>query len=130
LERFRRESSIEKYMLELITATKNLKPVMFYLNQPDIAEHLRRLADERVNEKEEKDWLQQVILYTENSPYGQTHKLKGFEGVVKGFEKRKQIELGLIKKLPITTYIMENQDYNWDDIWQRIREKLDIELKS
>jgi hypothetical protein len=122
------ENSIEKYMLELIAAVKNLKPVMFYLNQPDIAEHLRRLADERVNEKGEKDWLWQVILYTENSPYGQTHKLKGFEGVVKGFKKRKRIELSLIKKLPITTYIIENQDYNWDGVWQKIKNKLDLIL--
>lgn len=123
-------ASIEKYMLELIAVTQNLKPVMFYLNQLDIAEHLRRLADERVNEKGEKNWLQQVILYTENSSYGQTHKLKGFDGMVKGLKKRKQIELNLIKKLPVTTYIIENPGYDWDAVWLQVRERLDVELKS
>jgi hypothetical protein len=122
------ESSIEKYMLRLIDTVKNINPIMFYLNQPDISEHIRRLGEERVNKKGEKDWLRQVILYTENSPYGKAHNLKGFEGVVKGFEKRKQIELNLIKKLPITTCIIENQDYDWDEVWQQIQEKLDAIL--
>jgi hypothetical protein len=120
------ESNIEKYMLSLMDTVKNINPIMFYLNQPDIAEHLRCLADERVNENGEKDWLRQVILYTENSPYGQMHNLKGFEGVIKGLEKRKQIELNLIKKLPLKTYIIENPDYNWDEVWQQIQEKLAV----
>jgi hypothetical protein len=123
-------SRIETYMLNLIETVRNLNPVMFYLNQADVSEHIRRLGEDRVNEKGEKDWLGQMILYTENSPYGRKHNLKGFEGVIKGFEKRQQIELNLIKKLPVTTHITENPDYNWDEVWQQIREKLDIEFKS
>jgi len=119
-------SRIETYMLNLIDKAKNLQPVMFYLNQTDIAGHLRRLADERVNPKGEKDWLGQVILYTENSPYGRQHHLKGFDGVVNGFEKRKQTELNLIKMLPITTHIIENSGYNWDAVWKQIKNKLDV----
>jgi hypothetical protein len=119
-------SRIETYMLNLIETVRNLNPVMFYLNQADVSEHIRRLGEDRVNEKGEKDWLGQMILYTENSPYGRKHNLKGFEGVIKGFEKRKQIELNLIKKLPFQTYIIENPDYNWDDVWKQIREKLDV----
>jgi hypothetical protein len=122
-------SSIEKYMTGLIDSAKNLKPVMFYLNQPDIPEHIRRLGEDRVNEKGEKDWLRQMILYTENSPYARKHNLKGFEGIVKCFEKRQQIELNLIKKLPITTHIIENPDYNWEEVWKQIREKLDTILQ-
>jgi hypothetical protein len=123
------KSTIEKYMTGLVDSAKNLKPVMFYLNAPNISEDIRRLGDERINASGEKDWLQQVILYTENSPYGLTHNLKGFAGVVKGFEKRRQIELNLIKKLPLKTYIIENQDYNWDEVWKQIKEKLDVENK-
>jgi hypothetical protein len=122
------ENSIEKYMLGLIDLAKDLKPVMFYLNQPGIPEHIRCLADERVNKKGEKDWLRQVILYTENSPYGRKHNLKGFDGVIKGFEKRKQIEFNLIKKLPLKTYIIDNPDYNWDGVWAQIQQKLDTIL--
>ncbi len=119
------KSSIEKYMLNLIQKVKKLKPVMFYLNAPGISEHIRRLGEDRVNEKGEKDWLRQMTLYTENSPYGRKHHLKGFEGAVKGFEKRKQIELNLINKLPLKTYIIDNPDYNWDEVWKQIKNKLD-----
>ena len=48
------KSSIEKYMANLIQPAKNLNPVMFYLNAPDISEHIRRLGEDRVNEKGEK----------------------------------------------------------------------------
>ena len=121
-------SRIETYMLNLIETAMNLNPVMFYLNAPNISEHIRRLGEDRVNEKGEKDWLSQVTLYTENSPYGRKHNLKGFEGIIKGFEKRKQIELNLIKKLPLKTYVIENPDYNWDEVWQKVKEKLDAIL--
>jgi hypothetical protein len=119
------KSAVEKYMQDLINPAKNLKPVMFYLNQADIAGHIRRLGEDRVNELGEKDWMRQMILYTENSPYGRQHHLKGFEGVIKGFEKRKQIELNLIKKLQLKTYIIENPDYDWEAVWQQIKNKLD-----
>ena len=121
-------SRIETYMLNLIETAMNLNPVMFYLNAPNISEHIRRLGEDRVNEKGEKDWLSQVTLYTENSPYGRKHNLKGFEGIIKGFEKQKQIELNLIKKLPLKTYVIENPDYNWDEVWQKVKEKLDAIL--
>jgi hypothetical protein len=119
-------TDIEKYMLALIDTVKNLNPIIFYLNQPNVSEHIRVIADKRVNANGEKDWLEKVILYTENSPYGKMNNLKGFNGVVQCFEIRKQIELNLIKKLPITTYMIDNQNYNWNDVWNQIEQKLDI----
>ena len=120
------QNNIGKYLLALIDTVRNINPIMFYLNQPNISEHIRRIADQRVNANGEKEWLEKVILYTENSPYGKMNNLKGYSGVVQSFEIRKQIELNLIKKLPITTYIINNQNYDWDDVWNQIKQKLDI----
>ena len=92
------QSNIEKYLLTLTDTIKNLNPIMFYLNQTNISKHIRRIADQRINVYGEKEWLEKVIFYTENSPYGKMNNLKSFDGVVKGFEIRKQIELNLIKK--------------------------------
>ena len=120
------QSNIEKYILTLTDTIKNINPILFYLNQPNINEHIRRIADQRVNVNGEKEWLEKVIFYIENSPYGKMNNLKGFDGVVKGFEIRRQIELNLIIKLPIKTYIISNQNYNWDGVWNNIKQKLNL----
>ncbi|MHB8129718.1 MAG: P-loop NTPase family protein [Mobilitalea sp.] len=115
------EKEIEDYLLELIHTVKGLNPVMVYLNQPNVYETIRRVSDARFNEKGEKDWMERVIPYLENSPYGKLHKQKGFEGMVAYFEERKRIELAVIKKLPIETHIIDNPDYNWDKVWEEVQ---------
>ena len=40
------------------------------------------------------------------------------------FEERKKIELDVIGKLPIDKHIIENPDYNWNDVFSKVMEIL------
>lgn len=111
---------ITEYLLKLITTVKELNPVLIYLNQTDVRETIRRVSEVRTDDRGQKIWMERVIEYIENSPYGQLHELKGFDGMVRYFEDRKQIELELLSKLPARTYIIDNRDYQWDRIWTEV----------
>lgn len=120
----RSEKSIREHMLSLIDTVKDLTPVLFYLAQPDIYETINRVAVQRVDEHGNKAWMERVISYLENCPYGRSKGLKGFDGMVKAFEDRKQIELAVISELPIKTYVIHNHHYDWEAVWADIEEKL------
>jgi len=120
------EVEISKYLLELIETTKNLNPVLFYLDQPDTYETINRVSNIRTNKNGEKVWMNRLIEYIEFSPYGVSHRLKGLDGMVKAFEARRQIELNVINKLPITTYVIKNEHYDWDEIWNEISYEISV----
>jgi hypothetical protein len=118
------EEQVEKYLLKLITTVKDLEPVLIYLNQPSVYETLRKVSEVRLNEEGKKVWVERVIPYIENSPYGRLHSLNGFNGMVEYFEHRKRVEMNIIAKLPIETFIIDNPDYDWAKIWEDIKEIL------
>lgn len=115
------EEEIKEHLLKLIDTVKALKPIMFYLAQPDVYETIRRVSDARVDEYGNKAWMERVIPYIENTPYGFRHNLKGFEGMAEYFSDRKRMELKLIHTLPIETYVINNLNYNWYKVWEEIK---------
>lgn len=123
------EKEIEKYLMNLISKVRKLEPVLIYLNQPSVYETITKVSEIRLNEKGEKEWMERVIQYIENSPYGRNNLLSGFEGMVSYFESRKKIELNIIKNLPIETYIIDNPNYEWINVWMEIQEILDNPTK-
>ncbi len=112
------KTDIENHLNKLLYSVLNLSPVIIYLSQPDIRETIERVAKERVSEH--SNWIDRVVEYVENTPYGKIKKLKGFDGVIRCMEDRKQIELEILKKLPINTVIIENDDYDWDGVWNKL----------
>ena len=115
------EKDINDYLMKLITTVKDLNPILIYLSQPDVYETINRVSDSRVDEKGEKVWRDRVISYIENSAYGKAHSLEGFDGMVTYFKDRKKIELNIINNLPVETYIINNAEYNWDEVWEEIQ---------
>ena len=51
---------------------------------------------------------------------GKHNNLNGFDGLVRYFEKRQEIELKIIENLSIDNLIVNNQNYNWKDIFHNI----------
>lgn len=119
------EEEIKQYLNRLIETVKALNPILIYLNQPDVGETIRRVSEIRVNEQGEQVWKNRVIEYVENTPFGQTHGLTGFLGMIKYFEMRKALELSLLEELPIRTYLLDNPNYNWEQVWDKLKEILD-----
>lgn len=110
---------IVQYLLKLISTVKNLKPKIIYLNQPSIRVTIECAAKERGNE-----WINAVIGYVEYSPYGQRNGLKGFDGVIKFFEARKKIEFEAMVRLNIDKAIIDNPNYDWEEVWNKVVSEL------
>lgn len=51
---------------------------------------------------------------------GKHNNLNGFDGLIRYFEKRQEIELKIIENLSIDNLIVNNQNYNWKDISHNI----------
>ncbi len=122
------DNEIKEYLIRLIDTVKALNPVVIYLNQPDAKETIRRVSEARVNEQGEPVWRDRVIEYIENTPFAQAHGLKGFDGMLQYFEKRKTLELAILHELPVKTILLDNIDYNWEQLWEKLKEILDNEL--
>lgn len=116
------------YMINLIKTVENLNPKLIYLTQPSVHETIDRVAKERVSTDKAKweDWIDLVIRYIENCPYGKNHDLKGFEGTIEFFDIRKKIELDVIDKLSIDKAIIHNDDYNWDEVFNKVISELEV----
>ena len=48
------------------------------------------------------------------------HNLNGYKGLIEYLEARQKAELNIVKDLPINTVIIENSDYDWDEIFSKI----------
>ncbi len=112
------KTDIERHLNKLLSSVINLSPVLIYLSQPSIRETIERIAKERVSEH--GNWIDMAVAYAENTPYGKLNNLKGFEGLIRCIEDRKQIEVDILKTLPINTIIVENDDYNWESAWNKL----------
>ena len=124
------EELIEEYLLNLITTVNELEPILIYLNQPSVYETIGKVSDIRVNKEGKQVWMERVISYIQESPFGIAHSLSGFEGMVSYFEYRKNVELNIIKKLPIDCYIIDNPNYDWIKTWKEIQQILDLHITS
>jgi cytidylate kinase len=116
------DSTIKKYLNKLVDQATDLNLVLIYLSQPNIDETINKVADTRISEDKTKykDWIDLVIEYIETSAYGKKNKLQGFDGVIDAMKARKGLELGAINDLPISTLIINNNEYNWDRVFEEI----------
>lgn len=113
---------IKRYLKELIETVRDLNPEIIYLNQPTVNETLNKVAKERVSDNKESypDWIDMIIEYFENSNYGKHNNINGFNGLVKYFELRQEIELQVIESLAIENLIVYNNYYDWEEITNMI----------
>ncbi len=108
------KEEISLYMNNLIGKVKSLNPKIIYLSQESVTETISRVARERKSPGHDGvDWIDNVIMWIEMSPYGKAHHLKGFKGAVEFFEARKTVELDVMKSLTINKWIIENKNYNY-----------------
>ncbi|MCF7792865.1 MAG: thymidylate kinase [Candidatus Cloacimonetes bacterium] len=113
---------IRNYLSELADIIQSLNPLMIYLKQQDVNETIRRVAAERLSPKPEiePDWIDRVIEYIGKSKYGKMNQIIDFDGLVKYFEHRQNIELELLQDLPIKSGIVFDPDFDWKVIWNKI----------
>lgn len=91
------------YISEISEIIKPLKPVILYIDQPDIEKAIDRVMNERGN-----DWLNAVIDYHTSQGYGKEHALFGYEGYIKCLAERKNRELRILRSLDIAYYTVSH----------------------
>lgn len=113
------DGTILAHLNALADSVAHLRPLLLYLDQPDPAETVKKVALERVGPpgSGRPDWIDLVIAYVESSQYGRTHGLKGYEGVLSFFLERKRIEMALWDDLRMERRIIPNPDDNWDAVF-------------
>lgn len=116
------------YMKSLIETVEILNPKLIYLTQPNICETIGRVARERVSTDKSRweDWIDLVIKYIENSPYGKNNNLKGFEGAIEFFQARKKIELEVIDNLNIDKSVIDNPRYDWEEVLNKVISSIEV----
>lgn len=121
--------AIQAYLLDLIKPVLPLEPVLLYLSQASVEEGLKKISEIRVNEAGDKIWMERVIAYIEESPYGKANQLKGFDGFVEFFQRRKAIEEKVLSKLPIQVHKIENPDKDYEKFGRTFKPSFKIIYK-
>lgn len=108
------------YAVKLISTVEALNPTLIYLDQSSVRAKIERAAKERTEPEGIPNWIDLVIDFVENSSYGQRNNLKGFDGTVRFFADRVDIEREVIEHLEIDSFMITNPDFDWDDIFNKI----------
>lgn len=98
----RPESAVAAHVGRLAASVAGLDPVLVYLDPGDPAPVLAAAAAERPAE-----WLDLVVRYHTEQGYGAVRGLRGFAGYVEFMRMRRELELRLIRELPITSYVLD-----------------------
>lgn len=112
------EEESYSYISKIAEIIKPLDPVIIYLKNDDIAESVRKAANER------EGWLDAVIGYHEQGEYGETMGARGFDGYIACLNERQKRELSILSKLPLKSIIIENPHRNWDKAYKEIEYSL------
>lgn len=90
---------------------------ILYLDAENVAENLQIIRKERVDEKGNEMWFPLMMRYVEESPYGARHGLKGFEGLLAHLERRRNLELRLLREVFAEhAVILKSKAYELKDI--------------
>ena len=84
------------YISEIAEIIKPLRPVIVYIDRPDIKAAVDGVLDERGN-----DWLNAVIGYHTEQGYGKRCGLSGYDGYIECLAERRRRELAILRSLGI-----------------------------
>ncbi|MBO5987722.1 MAG: hypothetical protein J6Q02_13175 [Lachnospiraceae bacterium] len=86
---------------------------ILYLEVAWVAGALEIIRRERVDADGNEMWFPLMIGFLENCPHGKHHGLKGFDGLVKHLEHRKNLELRILREaFPEHAVILKSKEYN------------------
>ena len=78
------------------------------------------IRKERVDNEGNEMWFPLMMAYIEDCPWSKKHDIKGFDGLVKHLEHRKELELRLLREVfPEHAVILRSKDYNLDEIREK-----------
>lgn len=93
------DAQILAFYQELFACMDQETVCLIRLRPADIAENIRHIKQERVNEQGEEIWYRMMLEYLCNSPYGRHHGFSSFEDLLSHFSRRIRIEDNIIAQL-------------------------------
>lgn len=72
---------------------------LIYLDSAQIRENLLHIKKERSDENGNEMWYPLMLNYLKDSPYGKEHGYEGLEDVVAHFERRRRMELKILREI-------------------------------
>jgi len=72
---------------------------LVYLDSEHIRENLLHIREERSDEDGNEMWYPLMLNFLRESPYGKAHGYEGFEDAVTHFERRRRLEMRILKEI-------------------------------
>ena len=102
-----------------ILAQKNFK--LLYLDSEYIRENLLHIRKERCDDEGNEIWYSLMLSYLSHSPYGVTHNYSNMDDVISHFERRRELELSIIKKvIGGDAIVLQSKKYLEEDLFNFI----------
>lgn len=102
----RNVNEIIQYFAMVYDNIKDMNPILFYISQRNERESLARIAEERNRE-----------IFRDPR-------------MIEHWKERKSIELNVIKQLPMKSYVIDNSNYDWDNVFRTIIQIIEEEFKK
>ncbi len=112
-----------RYILDVAQNLEPLDPLIVYLDPPNIPQTFERMAAERP-----KEWLDFVIWYNTGQAWGRDHGQSGFDGMVRFYETRRDVERALFEQMSWKKLWVENAGQDWPQTQARLAEFLEREV--
>ena len=109
------EEESGKYISRIAGIIKPMNPFVLYLKNDDVAASVRSAAQERPG------WLEGIIDYHVNGAYGKSIAAAGFQGYIQCLEERQAREIRILSKLPVSSFILDNPQRDWESARKTIR---------
>lgn len=79
---------------EITVVLQPLNPMLFHLRPDNLIEQINRVAAERLSDNYDlyPDWIDWMVEYVKDSPYGKVNHVEGRSGLMQYFAKREAIE--------------------------------------
>ena len=107
------EDEMLQYFQDLMDSISDIEKEIIYISPKNVKQTFDSVINERRSNNENyKDWIELVIEYFEKSKYGKKLGYIGYEGALKYFVDRQEIEKRLLEKLSVKSTILElDSDY-------------------
>ena len=100
------ENEIIQYFARVYDNIKDMNPMLFYISQKNERESLARIAEERNRE-----------IFRDPE-------------MIEHWKERKSIELNAIKQIPMKSYVIDNSNYDCDNVFRIIIQTIEKEIKK
>jgi len=99
-----------RHILSVAESLKNLQPLIIYLDPPNLRHTLEQAARTRP-----KEWLDFVIQYITGQAWGAATGLTGFDGMVRFYEERRDVERSIFDRLKWKKLWVSSAGQDWED---------------